>query len=370
MISDVLSPQDYTDIEDAAYEAAIIPELWPKVLGSLGEISNSVGGGLVCLNERGTHIVCVPQMDQARQKILEGGYMSRSGRAAGVIARGLVGVPRFLNEYDFYGSLEAAEEDPIVTEVFRPQGMGWAAGWISQTPHGDMIVLNVEQYFDRGPIVGDALARLDSVYPIFARAITLASRIGFERIQTAIETLTAVGLPAAAVSPKLRVTLANPAFSLATHIWTTRGNDRIALMDPVADQMLTSALQSLGDASAPRSIPIRAVPGGAITAVIQLLPIKRQAHDVFGNTAALIVLSEPKSHSPNASLIQSLFDLTPAEIAVAQSISAGLSPEQIAKRSGRSVTTVRNQLRSVMAKTGSRRQVELALLMQQLARGD
>jgi DNA-binding CsgD family transcriptional regulator len=100
-----------------------------------------------------------------------------------------------------------------------------------------------------------------------------------------------------------------------------------------------------------------------------VVPVKRQAHDVFGDSAAVVVLSEPKSHSPDASLVQALFDLTPAEIAVAQAISAGHSPQYIAESTGRSVTTVRNQLQSVMAKTGCRRQVELALLMQQLAHG-
>lgn len=91
----MLSAENYADIEVLAYEAAIIPELWPRALGRLGDISDSVGGGIVCLNERGTHIVCVPEMDQARLQILEGGYMTRSGRAAGVIERGLVGAPRF-----------------------------------------------------------------------------------------------------------------------------------------------------------------------------------------------------------------------------------------------------------------------------------
>jgi DNA-binding CsgD family transcriptional regulator len=247
--------------------------------------------------------------------------------------------------------------------------MGWAAGWVNQTPHGDMIVMNVEQYYERGPIVGDALARLDSTYSVIARAVTLASRVGFERVRSAIETLTAVGLPAASLTPKSRVTLANPPFAAASHIWTTRGKDHLALLDPVANQMLTDALQGLDHVSAPRSIPVRATLGGPVTAVIQVVPVKRQAHDVFGDSAAVVVLSEPKSHCPDASLVQALFDLTPAEIAVAQAISAGHSPQYIAESTGRSVTTVRNQLQSVMAKTGCRRQVELALLMQQLAHG-
>ena len=111
---------------------------------------------------------------------------------------------------------------------------------------------------------------------------------------------------------------------------------------------------------------MRAEPGGAVTSVIQVVPVRRQAHDIFGSTSAIVILSEPKSQTADATLIHSLFDLTPAEIAVAQSIAAGLTVNQIAQSTGRSVTTIRNQLKSAMEKTGSARQVELALLIRQL----
>lgn len=67
-------------------------------------------------------------------------------------------------------------------------------------------------------------------------------------------------------------------------------------------------------------------------------------------------------------LVQTLFDLTPAEIAVAQAIANGLSTSQISATTGRSITTIRNQLKSAMLKTGSSRQTELALLMRQMSR--
>lgn len=367
-MSGKLSSEDYASLEQAAYEAAIIPDFWPKVLARLGEISDSAGAGVVVLNERGVNIVCAPKLDSARKALIEGRYLERSGRAKGVVERGLVGVPRFLNEHDYYTSLHDADRDPVVTDVFRKEGMGWAAGWLLKLPHDDVLIMNVEQYFERGPIVGDALARLDSVYSIFARSLTLAARAGFERVRTAVETLAAVGLPAAAVTPKSRVTFANEAFAKATHVWTTRGRDRLALHDQVADVMLGDALTYLHVAEGHRSIPIRAELGGPVVAVVQVIPVRRAAHDIFGGSDAIVILSEPTAQAPDATLIQSLFDLTPAEIAVAQAIAAGTSVTDIAKAHGRSVVTIRNQLRSAMAKTGSKRQVELALLVRQLTR--
>lgn len=363
----VLSNEDYSDIEESAYEAAVVPELWPKVFARVGEITNSAGGSFAVINERGVGLVCAPVMDNAARRIAEGGYVNRSGRAQGVMEKGLVGVPRFLNEYDYYSSLEDADRDPIVTEVFRDEGFGWAAGFLLQTPHSDLVIMNVEQYFERGPIVGDDLARLDVLYSVFARAATLAARVGFDRVRTAIETLASLGLPAAGLSPNGRVILANDAFAASTHIWTTRDRDRIALHDAVAQGMLAEALETIGLAKGPRSIPVRSVPGGPVAAVIQVIPVRRSAQDVFGSTSAIVVLSETKAHVADATLIHSLFDMSPAEIGVAQGIASGLTLSQIASASSRSVNTVRNQLKSAMEKTGSTRQVELALLMRQLS---
>lgn len=294
--------------------------------------------------------------------------MSRSGRANGVISRGLVGVPRFLNEYDFYTDPADADNDPIVTEVFRKEGLGWAAGWILQLPHGDTIIMNVEQRFERGPIVGEALARLNSLYSIFARAAMLSARADFMRARTAVDTLAAIGIAAAAVTPKGRVVLANTAFDAASHVWTTRGGDLLALHDSTADSLLAESLSALASARTPRSIPVRESPGGLVTAVIQVVPVRRAAHDIFGSTEAIVLLSETKQHAADPSLIHVLFDLTPAELAVAQAIAAGQTVAQIAEATRRSTATIRNQLNAALSKTGSSRQTELAILMRQLGR--
>jgi DNA-binding CsgD family transcriptional regulator len=130
--------------------------------------------------------------------------------------------------------------------------------------------------------------------------------------------------------------------------------------------MLRDALSTVSLARSPRSIPIRAEPGGTITAVIQLLPIRRTANDVFGSTVAIAVLSEPRMGAAGAAMVQSLFDLTPAELSVVQAIAAGQTIASVARHTGRSVETVRSQLKAAMAKTGCSRQIDLVLLVRQL----
>jgi DNA-binding CsgD family transcriptional regulator len=361
-----LSAEQLGDFEDAAYEAAVIPENWPKVLAQVSALSSTAGTGLVAISERGVHITASPSLEAAGRKIVTEGYMTRSGRAAGAIAKGLVGLPRFLNEYDFYSDLSDADSDPIVQDVFRPIGLGWAAGFVNKLPHDDLLVVNVEQRFELGPIQGDDLARLDSLYSPLARAAMIGARADFAKVRSAVETLGELGLPAAGVTRSGRVHIANTLFAGRVDVWTTRGRDIIALLDQTADALLRESLQAVDDVKAPRSVPIRGEPDGPISGVVQVLPIRRTANDVFGGTAAILVLTT--GAVPDATLIHALFDLTPAELAVAARVAEGMSPKQVAMLTGKSVNTVRNQLSSAMTKTGTHRQLDLALLFSQLAK--
>jgi DNA-binding CsgD family transcriptional regulator len=358
--------EEFADFETAIYEAAIVPELWPSVLTRLGTFSDSAGAALVCINERGVHFTTAPILEHVMDRFVKEDWDSRNSRRGNVMAKGLVGVPRFVNEDDYLSPGEA-ETDPMINELFRAEGFGWASGFVQDLPHGDLVILNLEQFYERGPIRGVALDRLNMIYPHLARAATIAGLADFARVKTAIETLTALGLPAAALTPNLRVVLANAAFDSASHAWTTRAHDRIALHDRVANNMLTDAIAHIDAGTLPRSIPLRTVPGGPIAAVLQIAPIRRAAHDVFGSSSAIVVLSEPRQVGRDATLVQSLFDLTAAELAVANAIAAGLTAAQIAANTGRSVHTVRNQLSSILQKTGCGRQSELVILMNQLS---
>ena len=61
--------------------------------------------------------------------------------------------------------------------------------------------------------------------------------------------------------------------------------------------------------------------------------------------------------------MQSLFDLTPTEARVAGSLAEGLSLDQIAERHKVKLSTIRSQVKSVFAKTGSTRQSQIVALL-------
>jgi len=354
------------ELEAAIYEAAIVPELWPAALTELNRLSDTGGTAMVCINERGIHMTTTANMEEIGRRFVTEGWMDRNSRASAVFAKGMVGIPRFAGAEELM-SEEEHLADPMINQLFRPYGFGRAAGFITQLPHGDTIIMNIEQFWERGPVRGQSLDALDHFYPHLARSALLAGRADFRRVQTAVETLSALGIPAVAVTPTGRVVLANPQFESSAHVWHTRGGEKLALHDRAADRMLADALEALSTHDGPLSIPIRETAGGRVTGVLQIIPIRRTAHDVFGSSSAIVVLSEPRQAGQEATLVQSLFDLTATELAVATDIAAGMTVAQIALKSGRSVNTVRNQLASILQKTGCSRQSELVILMNQLS---
>ena len=99
---------------------------------------------------------------------------------------------------------------------------------------------------------------------------------------------------------------------------------------------------------------------------MHLIPIRGAAHDLFARTGAIVVITRSSGASGGPALMQSLFDLTPTEAAIARRLSQGETAEQIAQATQKSVLTIRTQLKSVLAKTGTRRQSELVGLLTRL----
>jgi DNA-binding CsgD family transcriptional regulator len=67
--------------------------------------------------------------------------------------------------------------------------------------------------------------------------------------------------------------------------------------------------------------------------------------------------------APPVELVQSLFDLTPAEARVARSLASGKAVETIAADGGVSLSTIRTHVRGVLEKTGCNRQIDVVALL-------
>ena len=86
---------------------------------------------------------------------------------------------------------------------------------------------------------------------------------------------------------------------------------------------------------------------------------------LFGPAAAVLLTLTPQQFSQPADplWLGSMFDLTPAEARVAGALMTGAALESIAAQHRVSLGTVRAQLRSIYAKTGTHRQAQLVALL-------
>lgn len=85
--------------------------------------------------------------------------------------------------------------------------------------------------------------------------------------------------------------------------------------------------------------------------------------------AAVVLLNRRREDPTLQALLSARFGLTAAEAGIAAALTRGLTPAEIAEERGVSIHTVRNQLKTALSKTDSRRQAELAALVERLRRG-
>jgi DNA-binding CsgD family transcriptional regulator len=276
--------------------------------------------------------------------------------------------PGFLVEHDLWQDAELAE-NPIYRDFLRPRGLGWSAGTALPMPTRDTIIFSLERDYQSGPVEPNAVAQLNSLRPHLARSAFVAARLKLQQAKGATDTLAAMGLPAVVLGADGAIVAANDLAEAEADFAVGRAGAALTLADGKANTLLKDALATPDGphGRAVKSIPLRDKTGRA-RQVIHLVPIHGAARDLFTRSLALLIftpVAAPKA--PKAELLRSLFDLTPAEAALARALIGGDTLDQIATRTGVAITTVRTHLRGVLQKTGCRRQAELVLLLGNIA---
>jgi DNA-binding CsgD family transcriptional regulator len=348
---------------DRIYEAAIIPENWPSILEEISAIAGCYGGTLFAMDaQQEVRHVSTDQYRDVMQIFLRDGWTKQNIRATRLEK---LKYPGFVTDCDVI-SVEEMDAHPFYTELLRPNGGGWAIGTIIPVPSGDLLVFNLERRYGRGPIEKELCGRLDPLRPHLARAGLMASRLRMERARAMVETLKQIGLPAAVLRENGQALAINDLFQLLSNQISIGAFDEITIKNPSSDALMKKSLVRLKetrDGSELKSIPIPATPDHPAL-VAHLIPIKGGAHDIFSRAFSILLITP--LHAPTApteDVLNGLFDLSPAEVKVAQGIISGKTIEGVAAELHLSRETIRTQLKSVFAKTGTSRQAELVGLL-------
>lgn len=351
---------DRAKLVDLVYEAALLPELWPMVLDGVAAAGGSSGATIFTVADRTGRWVSNDAVREAMNRFVSEGWATRNERMRRTVQ---VGEPRFVTDLDIFTPAEI-DEDPLYRDFLRPAGFGWGAGTLVRSMTDDMIAITVERPHASGPLAGGDVAALDGLRPHLARAALMASRLKLEMARNAVDTLSALRLPGAALSASGRVVVANAAFETLMPKSVVDVGGRLGLAPRAAGSTFHGIFES-DRSKVPHgsSFPLRFAEQEAV-AVVHILPLVRDARDIFAAATRLVFVTG-LGVAPGAEpgVLEGLFDLTPAEARVARALAAGSSIAEIARRSGLSPGTVRVQLKAVFRKTDTRRQVDLVRLL-------
>jgi DNA-binding CsgD family transcriptional regulator len=350
------------DLIDQIYEAAAVPELWPAVLLQLCGIAGAHAGALTSMDASGlAGYLATDTYEAAYRDYWEHGSAIDNVR----LGRSLRDYPMaFSSDLELCSEVELAA-DPLYTRFLRPHGLEWTAGTVIPVPSGDMLVFDLATRAGVGPFRREALTRLDHFRPHLARAALLSHRLGRRAAASQAAAMQLVGLPCAVWGRGGRLLAANALFEALAPRVQFAAFGHLAFADPDVDRLVEAAMASFGTAAEPvvRSVPMRAVPD-APALVVHLLPVRRAGGDIFLAAEGVIVVTPVAAPAaPLTQVLMGLFDLTPAEAKVARGIASGLDVQRLAAALALSPETVRSQLKAVLAKTGTRRQAELGLML-------
>jgi DNA-binding CsgD family transcriptional regulator len=342
---------------DAIYEAAFSPENWIDVLAKVGAAGGSASGLLMVFDQ--TRPV------QFRATAIVHDIIQTAARATGQPNQRAA----FTLKNPFTGFARMSEYFPPQLFIEDPGharrlavGLDSEASAVIPMPTGEMVVFSFDRWQREGPHGAKDLASLNAFYPHLARSALIASRLGLERAVSATSTLQMIGLPAAVLTRSGRVLASNSFFDALPEVFLPRAFDRLAVADPRADRLFQQALdpteRTIG------SIPI-AETEGRPPCVLHLLPLRRNAHDLFlgGRYSDRRDDPEASSVTPSPTVLASLFDLTQSEVSFASALTGGLTVREASRKCGVTESSGRTYLARIFAKTGTHRQTELMALL-------
>lgn len=353
---------------DSIYEAGVNTDYWPGVLNQLSTMSKAKGAVLIALNGEQSGWVCSSSQFGDLVKDHFAAFPDGNERTKRLMQLNRAG---FVTDRDVFSSGEELEYE-LYADFLIPRGYGQGLATIINSPSGESMIFHAESGYEDEPFSLDTIAALNFIRPHLARASLITALIGIEKAKAVTNALEALGLPAALVRDRGRLLSANSSFERLIPSIFLDYTQRLAITDSRANKLLSTALDHIASDFSHQTV--RTIPVShenlEHNAIVHIVPLHNTARDIFPVATALIVAIKLSANdkSLSSSVIQGLYDLSPAEASVAEGIAKGLSLSEIASNRNVTVTTVRNQLKQIFLKSGTHRQTELVKLLQGLVK--
>ena len=245
-------------------------------------------------------------------------------------------------------------------EIVRPAGcLHWACGIFQVEDR----IWCLPFHRSNEPFNADVIEPIAEVAGRMARIISLAEKVSRAGAENEVLTLDRAGCAAMLIDRFGRVTRINRlAEGLFCNEFGIR-NGRLWTAASASQERLDRFMAEIEHAKStlrPLPAPVIVARHGTPWLLIEAMPVTSESNDIFEGCRAILVVSDLTRPSiTDAALLSVVFGLTSAEARLAAAICDGHDLNAAAATFGVSRETVRSQLKTVFAKTGSRRQAEL-----------
>ncbi|HET7811600.1 MAG TPA: helix-turn-helix transcriptional regulator [Steroidobacteraceae bacterium] len=367
----MMDDENWLSLADSFHAAAIDGQGWYDALASFAEATGSRHGQLVCMTDGGDALNLLTDVDPG----LPGAFLAAGGNDPRINPRRRAGLARpplaIIAESDFI-TPDAVRADAHYQEFAVP----WDVPYICLTTleqRKDLLVgLAVIRNRQQGHIDDAGKRVFATLAPQVRAAVRTSLALGDQRAAVIADTFEKLATPAFVCDAAGMVVRLSPqAEKLCAggsgltlrrgHLGARRAEDDAALGAAIRAASQRRAEQ------APRTLTIHpAGTQGAITH-LDVMPLPRRRLELRFD-ARVLVLARSASHDEErrAAVLRATYGLTPAEVEIAMALARGAKAQAIAQARGVSVGTVRVQIKSLLAKAGVNRQVELLARLAQL----
>ena len=358
---------------DLIYDAATEEELWTPALIQIADLTASLGGFIIGIENKVRSVTFLfnARMSDESHRIYRERHFINPWSAYMIDSP----VGEFVQS-DEIMPLPELQRTAFYDEVLHPQRITHHLMGPLAAKHDFRAVLNVCRDARHGPFEADALRLFSQLFPHLRRSLLLGFRLdGYKALQRAeLHVLDRLSVGIILLDRTAKAVLVN-----ATARAMTAEDDALHLRSSVVTAVSATHSRQLDRLiqAALRGVPVgtMSIPhphdGRLLTVLVS--SIRSRDIDRFGglgmrDVAAMLFIVDPaRPLEIPAEWIMDAYGLTLAEARVALCAASGASMPEAAHRLNISPNTVKTHLRRVFAKTGARRQSELAGLMASIA---
>jgi DNA-binding CsgD family transcriptional regulator len=257
------------------------------------------------------------------------------------------------------------EGDPFFQGIMRPLGIRWVAGNRMWEGVGETACLAFHKSADGTPFSDLERMRLGALTPDLCRMSRLHERLTAEgaQAQLGVEAMNRLVIGIAVLAGDGRILFSNASADQVFRqrsVFEATAANRAAPRNSRCRRVFMQAVRDAAEIRTSASLTLVDEHGTLVARAMTLpMPATSRWNTGWQQPLAMMVIHPSQTPRLSADTLRALFDLSAAESRLANALLAGRTMRFYAEERGLSIETVRTQLKSVLAKTGTRGQSQL-----------